>query len=99
MEFIRVEADYQPPDDELPTLMFIEVDPQRWPTRQIDVFADGRIEWLTVRELATFIPAQVPSVDSINEDPTFVAAVINREEFEEAWANALQAGRAQPRWD
>jgi hypothetical protein len=70
----------------------MEVDPERWATRQVDVYADGRIETVDREELASYVPARVPSTASISEDPTFNAISITREEFEEAWS----AARARP---
>lgn len=75
-------------DDETPVIMFYEVDldNERYATRMIEVFPNGKI-YLGANEGFAFVSeTSVPNVDEINKDDEFMAEVISKAEFEKMYA-------------
>lgn len=84
-EYIKCNWNYI--DDETPVILFYEVDleKERYATRMIEVFSNGRIS-LGLEEGCEFVTeAPVPKVDEINRDKAFLAQVITKEEFEKTY--------------
>jgi hypothetical protein len=83
---------------DLPVLLFSELDAERWETRSVEVFRDGRIGYASATESAgpTMLgQLPVPELDEIRADPEFDAEEITREEFEAVWERRA-AGPAWP---
>ena len=74
-----------------PVLLYSELDEERWETRKIEVFVDGRMGHAASdrafggTELGS---APVSSLAEINEDSQFSAAEIASAEFQQVWEEA-----------
>ncbi len=92
MEYIRVEWVHSDPNE--PILLYTEIDANRFETRKVDLFADGRIGFACDGEATLSLgtdlsPEPLPTVEEIASDPEFRAARIAREEFEEVWSRRI----------
>jgi hypothetical protein len=75
-----------------PTLLYAELDTDRWEIRKVEVYADGRIDFADADRStgSTWLGEKVtPSVEEINSYEPFEASVISPAEFEEIWMRAL----------
>lgn len=75
-------------DEETPVIMFYEVDleNERYATRMIEVFPNGKISLGANEGFAFVSEAPVPNVDEINQDDEFMAKGISKAEFEKMYA-------------
>ena len=84
--YIRVRWIHQ--DASQPIWLLIELDGERFETRKIEVFADGRKGYASENEEigGSILGDQpVPSLSNVSSDPQFVPIEITRDEFESAW--------------
>lgn len=78
-------------DDE-PSLIYSEIDDQRYETRKIEIYKDNSFG-LADKNLefgGTRLGLEaVPEIDEIKDDPQFVPLYISQDEFEDAWFEYL----------
>jgi hypothetical protein len=89
MEFIKVGWLHSHPDE--PILLYSELDKDRWETRKVEVFADGRIGFASETEATPVTKTKLsleplPTLDEIALDPQFQPVEISKEEFEKVWS-------------
>jgi hypothetical protein len=86
MIYIRVEWKHELDDE--PTMLYSELDADRWEVRKVELYRDGSYGWAD-RSFAAggtrLGDATVPNLTEINLDPQFAASEITAAEFEEAW--------------
>lgn len=77
-----------------PVLIYSELDEERYETRKIEIFRDGRIGYATTELMdngATGLSeGPIPSVEEINANPVLHAREISKEEFEQVWAEKVE---------
>lgn len=86
MNYIRVKWNHSFSDE--PTVLYSELDAERWEVRKIEVFADGRRGYAGRGESAgaTKLGEEpIPPLSEIAADPQFEPIEITKEEFEEVW--------------
>lgn len=89
MRYVKVAWDHNFADD--PVLYLSELGDDRYETRKVQFYRDGRTEWADGSfETATVGLSEVPfpSLEEISSQPEFSAQVITQEEFERAWSEA-----------
>ena len=74
-----------------PAEFYSELDSNRWETRKVEVFRDGRIGYASAGKSAretrlAIVP--IPPLEEINKQAEFEAKTITAEEFEAAWKRA-----------
>jgi len=74
-------------------MLFEEVDEQRYETRKVHLYADGRmVRTDRVSDLSTSLAwVPVPSEDEIASQREFEVLTMSAEEFEEIWRKATDA--------
>jgi hypothetical protein len=80
-------------DDE-PVLLYEELDADRYETRKVHEYRDGRLvrSDRIALELGTSLsPEALPSVSEIEAQPEFTVLPLTAEEFETVWAKASDA--------
>jgi len=88
-EWLRIEWKHDHPDE--PVTLYVELDANRWETRKVDVYVDGRMDFADSerRTGTTWLAEKLcPSVEEIESDPVFQVAVVPREEFERVFGKA-----------
>jgi hypothetical protein len=80
-----------------PVEFYSEIDADRWETRKVEVFADGRLGHAPAARLAgdtrlSIVP--LPALAEIAEQVEFEAREISAADFEATWHRATQAPRA-----
>lgn len=82
-------------DDE-PYLFYDELDDERYATRSIEIFKDGKVIRVGVEDLKrdpmALSDQPVPSVEEINIHEEFHAWETSAQEFEEMWDEAAGGG-------
>jgi hypothetical protein len=94
VKYIKVEWLHTDPSELV--VRFSELDDDRWETRVINVFHDGRREYADaeVKHGYTMLgDVPVPELDEIARNPEFVPSEITHEEFEREWAASLASLR------
>jgi hypothetical protein len=86
MFYIDVLWHHTCPED--PVRLVSELDDNRWETRKIEFFSDGRVgiasmERCTLDTALGLMP--VPVIDEINADGAFTASAIDKQAFELLW--------------
>jgi hypothetical protein len=74
--------------------IFSEISEGRYEVRKVEMFRDGRLDWADERRWSpsTMLgEVPVPSLEEINMQQEFTAAVISAAEFEQAWVTARDA--------
>ena len=94
MEYIDVMWKHTHPNE--PVRLVSELDADRWETRKLEFYADGRVGYASADE--TFLgtelgEVQVPPLDEINADRQFEGAMIDEIEFEALWHKHAHGGR------
>jgi hypothetical protein len=87
MKYFRCEWLHSDPD--YPVVLYSEIDDERWETRKVDIYADGRRGFASQTEQSGHTQLgieSVPSFEEINSDPEFKLVEIERTEFEQVWA-------------
>jgi hypothetical protein len=86
MEYIDVAWTHTYPSE--PVRIVTEIDAERWETRKLEFFADGRVGWASgdaSRHDTTLDEEQMPSLKEINGTPNFEAVAMDEVEFEALW--------------
>jgi len=87
MQYIKVTWRHQNPKE--PTLLYSELDSERYESRKIEVFANGQRGFADSKENSgsTFLgTVPFPPLEEIATDEQFVPAEITAEEFEREWS-------------
>jgi Domain of unknown function (DUF6881) len=87
MEYVKVAWTHSNADD--PIWLYSELDDQRFETRKVEIFANGKIGFADSSEAGGDTELGIeplPSLEGIASDPQFVPEEITREEFNEVWA-------------
>jgi hypothetical protein len=74
-------------------MLFEEIDEQRYETRKVHQYADGRlVRTDRISDLSTSLAwAPVPPEDEIASQREFEVLPLSAEEFEEVWRSAIDA--------
>ena len=74
-------------DAETPVLLFYEVDleNERYATRMIEVYSDKSVNSVVEEGFDFVTEAPIPTVEEINQEPEFYAAIISGNEFERVY--------------
>ena len=88
MIYIKVIWHHQFPSE--PTVLYSELDDQRFELRKVELFSDGRAGFASSTRsssapLCRLGVEPVPSNDEINKDEQFDVFLIDEREFERAW--------------
>jgi len=86
MNYIKVNWIHSFPNE--PTLLYSELDNDRWEKRKVEIFADGHCGYasLSESERSTRLGEEpIPSLTQIASDPQFKPIEIPKEEFEKVW--------------
>jgi hypothetical protein len=86
MEYIDVTWTHQYPSE--PVRIVTEIDADRWETRKLEFFADGRVGWASgdaSRYDTTLDEEQMPALREINAASQFEAVAMDVVEFEALW--------------
>ena len=89
--YIKVDWNHDFQDE--PVLLLSELDSDRWETRKVEVFRDGRVGYASKEEEfgGTILgEKRTPSLFEIASDPQFEPVEITQEEFETAWAGRVR---------
>jgi hypothetical protein len=95
MEYIKVKWVHSHSGE--PVLLYSELDKDRWETRKVEVFADGRIGFASATEITPSTKTKLsleplPTLDEIASDPQFQPVEIAKDEFEAVWSNRRSSG-------
>ena len=85
------------PDD--PSIMFVQIDSERYPERIIDVFRDGRAETTVCQSEsgeALVDITETPTLQEINDQDEFTACYVGASVFEGVWQEATSTRRLSP---
>jgi hypothetical protein len=88
MKYIKVKWLHSNPDE--PVLLYSELDKDRWETRKVEVFADGRMGFASATEATPSTGTRLsieplPTLNEIARDPQFQPVEITKDEFEKLW--------------
>ena len=89
MTYIKVKWLHSSTD--YPVLLYSELDADRWETRKVEVYADGRVDFADQQEQSGktelgIVP--VPPLEEIAADSEFEPEMISAEEFQSVWKQA-----------
>jgi hypothetical protein len=93
MLYVKVSWAHKLPDD--PVVYFSELGEDRYETRKVQVYRDGRMEWADARhETGTVGLSEIafPPLGEIAAQAEFFPSVIDAGEFEVVWRQATAAG-------
>ena len=93
MKYLFVRWKHPNPED--PTLLYSELNEDRWEVRKVEIYADGRLGYAdNDKELKkTRLGLEpVPALSEIAKNPEFEPEEITREEFERIWTKAVETG-------
>ena len=85
------------PDD--PSIMFVQIDSERYPERIIDVFRDGRAETTVCQSEsgeALVDITETPTLQEINDQDELTARYTSASLFEGVWQEATNTRRLSP---
>ena len=90
MTYLKCRWKHSIPDE--PTLLYSELDEERWERREVYIFADGRAGYADRHQESGntrlgLVP--VPSLADVAAHPQFDPAEISKEEFELVWNDAV----------
>jgi hypothetical protein len=90
MIYLKCRWKHSIPDE--PTLLYSELDDERWERRKVEIFADGRARYADRHQESGdtrlgLVP--VPTLADIAADPQFDPAEVSKEEFELVWNDAV----------
>lgn len=86
MTYIKVQWKHSFPDE--PVTLYSELTAERWETRKIEVFRDGRCGYADSTETAggTKLGKEpIPNLSEIAADPQFEPIEISKDDFERVW--------------
>ena len=95
MRYVRVRWVHQFEDS--PIDLYSEVDDQSQEVRKVEVFANGLMQFADQEQQTgdTWLGDEpFPTIEEIAEDPQFLPAMIDRDEFERVWKIAHQSSRS-----
>ena len=72
-----------------PTLLYSELDDERWECRKVEIFADGRTGYADRHQESILGSVPVPSLAEITADLQFDPIEVSKEEFESVWNDAV----------
>lgn len=90
MSFIKVQWIHDDEDD--PIFYFCELDMERYESRRVEVFKDGRHVSMDHAAMDALQPLEVypvPAIDELNSMGPFRAEEIGSQEFERVWKLGL----------
>lgn len=98
MEYIKVKWIHSHPDE--PTLLYSELDEERWERRKVEVFPGGLIGFATMTESTPLTKTKIsleplPTLQEIASDPQFQPVEITKAEFEQVWSSRMSTGASQ----
>jgi hypothetical protein len=91
MIYIRVNWVHSFPDE--PRVLYSEIDDERWETRKVEEFREGRLGFAAAEmsaEGTKLGEEPIPALAEIGSDPQFQPVEITRAEFEAIWQKATQ---------
>lgn len=98
MRYMKVDWHHNFPDE--PITAYYEVDEDRYPLRQLEIFRDGRIGYAfyaddTLSNIIEFGGTMlgdqpIPEIDEINDNPELYAAAISKDAFESLWGQFVK---------
>lgn len=86
MNYICVNWKHSCPDE--PVWLYSEMDPNRWETRKVEIFPDGKYGYASATGSSggtRLDEVPIPPLAEIANDPQFEPAEITQEEFEKVW--------------
>ena len=81
-------------DSQYPSLLYSQLDENRWETRKVEIYADGRRDFASSSESSgdTRLGIEpVPLLEEIAGDPAFEPFEIEAAEFEQIWTDVRRA--------
>lgn len=86
MNYLCVKWIHSFPDE--PVWLYSEIDAERWETRKVEIFADGRYGYASATESSGGTglgEGPIPTLAEIARDPQFEPSEITKEKFEQEW--------------
>jgi hypothetical protein len=87
-------CDWKHDDPGFPIRIYSELDEERYETRKIEIFPDGRVGYADLEKVDNgdtgLSEKPLPSIEEINADPVFDAKEISKEEFEQVWCKYVE---------
>jgi hypothetical protein len=74
--------------DDMPVLIYSELDEDRYETRKVEIFHDGRKGYASeIEEFGStgLSETEIPLISEIAEDPVLEPKEITQDEFEKVW--------------
>ncbi|MFP3795822.1 MULTISPECIES: DUF6881 domain-containing protein [Paraburkholderia] len=90
MSYIRVKWIHSIPTE--PTVIYSELDVDRWELRKIELYPDGHIGFASATVCAGgsgLSKEPLPQLSEIAGDPQFEPAEVSKSEFEQVWLKAI----------
>lgn len=84
-----------------PVDLWSEIDEQRYETRKLEIFVDGRVGWAGPGEGAfdSMLGDQpAPPVEEINKDSGFAAKAVSQDAFEAMWSRRFDRITERPKF-
>ena len=96
MEYVKLYWHHDFPIDPVVIIYEVDVDDERYATRLINIFADGRIENQEDKAWGYVTEAAVPTVEEFNTleyGEEFCACLVSQDEFEKIWSTGGYSGK------
>ena len=96
MEYVKLYWRHDFPIDPVVIIYEVDVDDERYATRLINIFADGRIENQEDKAWGYVTEAAVPTVEEFNTleyGEEFCACLVSQDEFEKIWSTGGYSGK------
>ena len=97
MTYIKVLWHHSFPDE--PTVLYSEIDKDRWERRKVYVFRDGQFGYASETEATNSVRLSIeplPPLSKISSDAQFDPREIEKSEFDDVWSKAhLATGEAR----
>jgi hypothetical protein len=90
MQYVKVRWAHDFPDD--PVVYYSELGEDRYETRKVQIFRDGRMEWADDHHESDTVglsEVAFPPLEEIAAQPEFSPTVIDAREFEAVWRQAV----------
>jgi hypothetical protein len=94
MQYIKVRWHHSIPDE--PIWLYSELDADRWETRKVEIYTDGRIGFASSTEQTPDTrlgDGPVPPLSEIDADGEFESLAVDRDEFERVWSARFQPAK------
>lgn len=95
-EYLKLYWKHDYPTDPVLLIYEVDLDEDRYATRMIEIFADGRIDNREDKGFEFVTEAAVPTVAEFNTaeyGEEFAAELTTKEEFENIWNTGIYTGR------